>query len=105
MDAGVDEFDLVGLEKAESRLVRPPRVARAKAHLECRYLKTVAVEDIAGETLGWGLILGQVIGVHISDDLIRDGMIDVGQLAPLSRLGYLDYGVLGEIFAMPRPGG
>ena len=33
---GVDEFELAGLEKAASRCVAPPRVARARAALECQ---------------------------------------------------------------------
>lgn len=104
VEPGEDEFELVGLAKAPSRLVKPPRVAIARAHLECRYLKTVDVEDLAGTTMGWGLIFGQVVGVHIDDALLNNGRVDVDQLNPLSRLGYLDYGVLGKIFEMPRPG-
>lgn len=102
--AGVDEFELVGLEKAASVMVKPPRVAAARAHLECRYLKTLVLEDLSGNTMGWGVIFGQVVGVHIDDSLLNEGIVDTGKLNPLSRLGYLDYGVLGEIFAMQRPG-
>src|SRR5689334_11586567 len=39
---GVDEMALAGLERASSRLVRPPRVARSPAALECKLLQIVA---------------------------------------------------------------
>ena len=35
----VDEFALAGLEGLPSRLVKPPRVAGAPAHFECRHLQ------------------------------------------------------------------
>lgn len=103
VDPGIDEFEIAGIEKADSVIIKPPRVAAARAHLECRYLTTLTLDDLDGNTLGWGVIFGQVVGVHIDDALIKDGLVDTGELSPLSRLGYLDYGILGEIFALPRP--
>ena len=104
VEPGVDEFELAGLDKVASNLVSAPRVAIARAHLECRYLKTVQLEDLDGGAMNWGVIFGQVVGVHIDDSLLNEGIVDVSALNPLSRLGYLDYGVLGEVFAMARPG-
>ncbi len=99
----VDEFDLAGLTPAPSRLVKPPRVAAAPVHLECVYLQTVALRGRDGADTVWSLVLGEVVGVHIADEFIKDGIVDTSAMAPLSRLGYLDYGVLGKIFALPRP--
>lgn len=103
VDAGVDEFEIAGIEKAPSELVKPPRVAAAPAHLECRYLRSVTLCEAGEGRIGWTLILGEVIGVHIEDRFIRDGIVDTAALQPLSRLGYLDYGLLGEVFSLPRP--
>ncbi|MEZ5557002.1 MAG: hypothetical protein R3E86_00430 [Pseudomonadales bacterium] len=52
---------------------------------------------------GSHLVLGSVIGIHIDDDLIVGGRVDPMALAPLARLGYFDYGVIGESFEMLRP--
>lgn len=101
--AGVDEMELSGLEPAPSRLVRPPRVAASPVALECRYLKTVTFETVDGEDSGSLLVVGQVVGVHIDDSLIEDGLVDISKARPISRLGYRDYAVVDALFQMTRP--
>ena len=49
-------------------------------------------------------MLGQVVGVHIADEAIVDGKVDVTRLKPIARLGYGDYAVIDEVFTMPRLG-
>jgi hypothetical protein len=50
------------------------------------------------------MVIGEVVGVHIMDDAIKDnGFIDPVLLRPLARLGYLDYSVVDEVFTMSRP--
>ncbi len=50
-------------------------------------------------------IIGEVIGIHINDDCIKDGMFDTQKVRPVARLGYMDYGVVGKenIFSKNRP--
>jgi flavin reductase (DIM6/NTAB) family NADH-FMN oxidoreductase RutF len=48
-------------------------------------------------------VLGEIVGIHIADDVIRDGRVDERLLRPLTRLGYTNYRTLGEVFAMTRP--
>jgi flavin reductase (DIM6/NTAB) family NADH-FMN oxidoreductase RutF len=99
---GVDEMMLAGLAPAPSRIVKPPRVALAPAHLECVHLQTVELPTTrAGSTNN--TIFGRVVGVHISTDIIRDGMIDMTRFRPIARLGYNDYTVVREVFTMLRP--
>ncbi len=98
----VDEFDLVGLEKAACRLVKPPRVAAAPIALECRVLKIVDLSDEGGQPNT--AVFGRVIGVHIDRSIIRDGIVDVMSTHPVARLGYLDYATCGPVFQMERPG-
>ena len=50
-----------------------------------------------------GIIIGKVIGIHIDDDYIRDGKIDVEKVQPLARLGYFDYSIIDNIFSIKRP--
>lgn len=99
----VDEFDLVGLEKLPSHLVRPPRVAASPVHLECRLLQIVPLpaDPVTGEPNT--LTIGSVVGVHIADAVLRDGRVDTAALAPIARLGYMDYAVVRDTFAMQRP--
>src|SRR3954454_16665454 len=71
---GVSEIDHAGLTAAPSRVVRPPRVAEAPAALECRWLKTVPLEPLGDGPAAYFLVIGQVIGVHIDDRFIQDGV-------------------------------
>ena len=99
---GVDEMKLAGLESLPSRLVGPRRVALAPAHLECVHYQTIALpaNDPAQPN---HVILGRVVGVHISDEIITDGMIDMTRFRPIARLGYHDFTVAREVFTMERP--
>lgn len=102
--AGVDEFELAGLEKAPSRLVRVPRVAAARAALECRLLRIVELTDLAGQACDARVVFGQVVGIHIDDTMVTNGRVDMSRLQLLARLGYKDYSVTSEVFEMDRPG-
>lgn len=93
-----DEFEAAGLEKAPSRVVAPPRVKAAPAALECRVWKII---DLPGESNT--LVIGEVVGVHIDDAMLREGLLDVTLYQPLSRLGYRDYATIREVFALRRP--
>ena len=99
----VDEFALAGLEPEPSRLVKPPRVKGAPAHLECRYLQTVELPSNDPNSRN-AVVLGTVIAVHIDDAILTDGMIDMDKFRPVARLGYMDYTVVDNVFTMLRPG-
>ena len=98
----VDEFDLAGLVKAPSKLVKPPRVAEAPIHLECRHWKTIEMPQSAGEPCH--LVIGRVVGVHIADEVIDDqGFVDVLRFNAVARLGYRQYTAVERSFEMQRP--
>jgi len=99
----VDEFDLVGLEAAESTLVRPPRVKRALVALECKYVRTVELPSATNDPHFFSMIIGRVVGVYIDESVIRDGIVDVTRIKPIARLGYQDFSVVNQVFAMARP--
>ena len=48
-------------------------------------------------------MLGTVTGIHIADDVIVDGKVDVTIYQPLARLGYMDYAQITKLFEMQRP--
>ena len=99
----VDEFALAGLTAVPARLVKPPRVKESPVHLECRYLQTVTLPS-SDPSEANQVVFGQVVGIHIDDAIITDGKIDWARFKPIARLGYLDYTVVEQIFAMERPG-
>lgn len=98
----VDEFDLAGLEKLPSRLVRPPRVAGSPIQLECR---TVQVLQLPTNRPGVEnrIVFGEVVGVHLDESVLVDGHVDLARVKPIARCGYQDYAVVESLFRMPRP--
>ena len=102
---GTSEFEAVGLEEAPCRLVDVPRVAASPVALECRYIQTIEVLALGGERTGTLMAFGQVVGIHIDDAVIRNGRVDMGLLKPISRLGYMDFAVIDEVFELERPQG
>ena len=99
----IDEFALTGLDTLPSQLIKPPRVKGAPAHLECVYLQTVPLFSKDGVRNGFDLVLGEVVGVHIDDQFVKEGLVDTAAMRLIARLGYLDYSVTDEVFALKRP--
>ena len=101
---GVDEFAIAGLTAAAGRLVDAPYVGEAHAALECRMTQILRPVDLDGRESDNWVVFGQVVGIHISQDILRDGMIDMAVARPLGRMGYMDYCDGGtDVFAMTRP--
>ena len=96
--AGVDEFEKAGLSKLPCTEIACSRVDGAPIHMECRMVKIV---DLPGEANQ--VVFGEVVGVHIRDEILTDGMIDITKYHPLSRMGYRDYTVVKEVFTLARP--
>ena len=86
---------LNGLSATPSRV---RRVAGAPANLECKLTQVV---QLGGD--GNIAIFGEVTGIHMRDDCLRDGLFDVTTFQPLARLGYRDYARVTELFSLKRP--
>lgn len=93
---GEDEFHWAGLTATPGAAVTAPRVAQAKAHLECRLVTEVAVGSAS-------LVIGEVVHVHVDPGVWRDGRVDPALLDPVCRLAGTGYATLGEIFKLQRP--
>jgi len=105
VDSEIDELSMAGLTPIPSKLVKPTRVAEAPIHLECCYIKTVDLPTFSVEGR-YVLVLGEVIGIHISDEVITDeGYVDLQKIEPIGRLGYDDYTrvAIDTVFTMIRP--
>ncbi|WP_448953830.1 flavin reductase family protein [Labrys neptuniae] len=100
---GQNEMEHAGLEAAPSRLIKPPRVARAAAALECRWTQTIQLHDAEGVPGDAWLVCGEVVGIHVDDRFIHDGRVDTAAMRVVSRLGYRDYSVVERTFELERP--
>ncbi|GLP85993.1 flavin reductase family protein [Tritonibacter mobilis] len=97
-DKGVDEFAHAGLEAVACETINCARVAGVPAALECKLTQII---DLPGEANK--VAFGEVVGVHLRDDCLVDGIFDVTKYQPLSRLGYRDYAKVSDLFALTRP--
>ena len=103
----VNEFELAGLTPAPSRIVDVPRVGEALVSFECKRTQIIHLQNAAGEEVGSWLVMGEVVGVHIAPELLRDGIYDTAAARPILRGGGpADYFEITRdaLFQMRRPG-
>ncbi len=104
--AGVSEFDLAGLTPAASNVVKVPRVGESQVAFECRCTQIVQLETAEGAQVPTWLILGEVVGVHIAQAALVDGVYDTANAGHVLRAGGpADYFSVGpeQLFKMHRP--
>lgn len=104
VDEGVNEFAFAEIDSAPSVMVNAPRVKSTPAALECKVTGTLDLKDIDGKSTDRFLVVGQVIGIHIDENYLTDGLFDVVKAQTIARLGYRDYSQVTELFCiMPPP--
>ena len=102
----VNEFELAGLSTAPSRVVEVPRVADSPVSFECRSTQIIQLEGLDKQKVPTWLVLGEVVGVHIADHLLKDGIYDTANAGHILRGGGpADYFSIGpeQLFHMWRP--
>ncbi len=96
----VDEFKEVGLTPAKSDRINAPRVSESLVNMEC---KLVQILEFGKATAH--LIIGEVMVVHVRDELWLGDQIDVSKLKIIGRLGGQLFCRVsdGDIFELKRP--
>lgn len=96
----VDEFKISGLTPVPADLVRPPRVAESPINMECRMSQIIEFgkPDIVAE-----MVLGEVLRVHVRDDLYRELDINAASAHIIGRMGWGWYTRTSDIFEIPHP--
>nr|WP_250810644.1 flavin reductase family protein [Neorhizobium tomejilense] len=103
---GVSEFEVAGLTAKMAELIDAPYVGEAYTVLECRVTQVIQPVGLDGEPAEAYMVFGQVVGIHISEEILRGGRIDMGLARPIARMGYRDYADGGTgVFEMTRPTG
>jgi flavin reductase (DIM6/NTAB) family NADH-FMN oxidoreductase RutF len=77
--AGQSELEAANLHTAPSVNIKVPRVAEAKASLEC---KIFSMQSLGSNTL----IIGEVVMFHVAEDLLGPNL-HINHFAPLGRMG------------------
>lgn len=102
--ADVDEFAHAGLTPAPSRVVSVPRVAEARVAMECRLSQLLELTGADGTPTGAVMVFGEVVGVHIDEELLPGGVYDTAAADPVVRGGGPSaYFTLGERLDLRRP--
>lgn len=84
---GEDEFAFAELTKAESRLVKVPRVAESPVNFECRLSQCIQLTAADGTAIESWLVLGEVVGIHIASSLLEEGIYQTAKANPVLRAG------------------
>ena len=102
----INEFDLAGLTEAQSELISVPRVKESPVSFECRLTQVLQLAGADAVQVPTWLILGEVVGVHINEALLTEGIYDTGRAGHVLRGGgpadYFSVGV-EQRFRMFRP--
>lgn len=92
----VSEFDEADLTPAPSEVVAPPRIAESPVNFECRLQQHVVVADNT-------VCFGEVVRLHVADDVVWNGRVDARKLRAVGRLGGAQYCRTRDLFEMVRP--
>ena len=90
-DRGRSEFEVTGLMPAASARVRPPRVAEARASLECVVSQIVPLGE---GPMSAQIVFGRIVLMHAAEGVLTGGQIDSAKLDAVGRLG--GHGVLPD---------
>ncbi|WP_290649832.1 flavin reductase family protein [Aquisalimonas sp.] len=83
----VDEFALAGLTPVASRVISVPRVAEAPVSFECRVSQVLQLQGADGQKADTWMVFGEVVGVHIRTELLKEGIYDTAAAEPILRAG------------------
>ena len=98
--AEVSEFDVAGLTPAPSEMVKPPRVVESPVNMECKLDRVISLGSPGHEH---GLVLGEIVLMHVRDDIIDGHRINHQLLKPTGRLAGSMYCHTADVYEMARP--
>lgn len=92
---GHSEFDEVGITLEPAETVAPYRVADSPAAIECELHSALCLGDST-------VVFGRVKLIVVAESALRDGRPAIDLLAPLSRLGGIEWATVGEVRRIKR---
>ena len=96
---GEDEFIFAGLTPIESEKIKARRVKESKIHFECIFRDRLNYGDQPG---AGQIITGEVVRVHISEDVLEGSRIITSKLQPIGRGVGNDYFRCTDVFELAR---
>jgi flavin reductase (DIM6/NTAB) family NADH-FMN oxidoreductase RutF len=96
----ISEFDAVNITKVNSQLVAVPSVADAKVRYECTLREVITISD---EPSGGKMMLLDVLGICINDEVLINGYIDPARLDAVGKMGGDYFSTSKDKFVLKRP--
>src|SRR5690606_41298737 len=96
---GGDGCELRGLTTWYGPATKAPMVAEAPANFECRGMHAF---ELGGET-GPRIVFGEVVAIHVREDIVDGTRIDHDALAAVGRMAGNEYVPTTDRFELIRP--
>ena len=96
----VSEFDAANITKIDSQMVTVPSVADSKVRYECKLREVITISSEPG---GGQMMLLDIVGICVDDEVFVDGYIDPTLLDAVGRMGGDYYATTKDKFALKRP--
>ena len=99
----VDEFKKAGMTPVMADLVKVPMVSESPIKMECRLHQIMEFGEAPSTNR---FIVGEILRVHVKDEIFIDDDIQMAKLKAIGRLGGRggdQYCRTTDIFEMPRP--
>lgn len=101
-DRQINEVEKAGLDILPSTFIKVPRIKQSPIHFECIHHQSIQLPVNDNKHTN-RVVIARVVGIHIDDNIIVDGKIDVTKFKPIARLGYMEYAAIDKVFSMARP--
>lgn len=98
--ASVSEFIAANIESTVSKFVQPLSVKASKVRYECTLREVITISK---QPAGGQMMLLDVVGVYIDDEVLVDGYIDPLALKSVGKMGRDDFSTTTQTFSLPRP--
>ena len=82
-----NEFDRAKLEQGASRVIKAPRVAASPVSFECKLTQIVQLTNHEGKEVPSWVVFGEVVGVHIAEGVLENGIYDPARMRTVLRAG------------------
>lgn len=98
--AQTSEFDAANIDKTASKQVSAPSAAAAKVRYECTLREIIQISDVPG---GGKVMLLNVVGIYIDDNVLVNGYIDPTRLNSVGKMGGDYFSSTKDKFVLKRP--
>ena len=95
-EKNVSEVEVLDLPLQQSEHIETPSLADSLIRFECKLNKIV---DLPTNDM----FIFDVVSLVIDDSVIKDGIVDIKALSPISRIGGNFYTLVGDVIQKPHP--